>query len=350
LELFDELQRSFFDRRTGLYRARGHMARPFAPLWPFANAWSATCFLAALDERSGAAASSLLPSRIPAVLRYLSPAHREETGGALGFVSTVYRPRWRPVAHRHWQKATTYNDDNEWIALALLQQFNLTGERHCVALAARIFEYVTADWDREPKWSHPGGIRWANVPRGRGRHACSNGPAAAVGAALFLVTAQREQRDWAVRIYDWTRARLQREDGLYLDLIRPDGAVEGPIWSYNQGSMIGAGVLLHRATGDEAYLHDAIGTASAALERYADPETLLREPATFAAIFLRNLLLLDTDSPNERYRSFADAYSTAYWEGARDPSSGRSPGRSGVNGIAPLVAIEALLAGSRPLP
>ena len=45
------------------------------------------------------------------------------------------------------------------------------------------------------------------------------------------------------------------------------------LWSYNQGSMIGAGVLLYQVTHDAAYLYQARQTAKAALA-YFTPERL----------------------------------------------------------------------------
>ena len=358
---FDALQRAFYDGRTGLYRKarRFLLRRPFEVLWPFANAWASTCSLAALANGTvegpavdSSNASGLLDSRIQAALRYASWRDRQPASAApLGLGSTVYRPLWSPLARRLWRVGAAYHDDNEWIALALLHQHRVTDDPRCVETARRIFAFTVGGWCDIPEWSHPGGIRWAEAAWSVGRNTCSNGPAAEVGAELFLITSERWFLDWAGRIYDWARGALLGEDGLYADQIRPDGRVEAAIWSYNQGSMIGAGVLLHEATGDREYLDQAERTAAASLAHYADVDRLAGELPIFVAVYLRSLLLLDALRPNARYRAVAESYATAMWERRRDPVSGLFlPESSGVNGTAPLVAVEAMLAGSQPRP
>ena len=80
--------------------------------------------------------------------------------------------------------------------------------------------------------------------------------------------------------------------GLFADLITPDGAVDRTIWSYNQGTVIGAGVLLHQATGDATYLARSRQVAEASLDRFGRASALATQPPAFVAIYLRNLLLI----------------------------------------------------------
>ena len=117
---------------------------------------------------------------------------------------------------------------------------------------------------------------------------------------------------------------MQGEDGLYSDHILPNGIIEPKVWSYNQGSMIGAGVLLHQATGDTSYLEQAVRTASASTVHYADVTTLSAELPAFAAIYFRNLLFLDAIRPDPTFRALAETYAATMWERRRDPVSGLS--------------------------
>ena len=56
--------------------------------------------------------------------------------------------------------------------------------------------------------------------------------------------------------------RVLRDDaGLYRDHIGADGAIEPTVWSYNQGTPIGASVLLSRITGDDTWIERATQTA-----------------------------------------------------------------------------------------
>jgi predicted alpha-1,6-mannanase (GH76 family) len=151
-----------------------------------------------------------------------------------------------------------------------------------------------------------------------------------------------------VAIYDWVRDALLGPDGLYADRIAPDGMVSTTAWSYNQGTMIGAGVLLHRVTGDGRYLTQATETAAASLQRF-NLEALLTQDAAFNAVFFRNLFLLDEVVPDPRYRQLALDYGEEMWRARRHPGTGLFRGQgSPLNNTAPLVELYALLAGAAP--
>lgn len=350
---FSSLQSAYFDARTGLYRKPRHfLLRSFEALWPLTTAWSAACSLAALPaEHAGGTdqAARVLSGRIAAAYRYAT--HKQASRGPLGLASTVRRPVWSQLDRYLWHAGAAYFDDNEWVALALLQQYRLENEPRYIDLARRVFTFIVTGWCDSVGWAHPGGIRWADAAWSRTRNTCSNGPAAEVAAELYLATGEEHYLDWSVRIYNWARSILRGEDGLYRDHVAPDGAVQPAIWSYNQGSMIGAGVLLHEATAEDAYLEDACLTAAASLAHYGEVDALVREHAVFVAVYLRDLLILDEIRPDPRYRALAESYASNMWEQHRQASTGLYlPLSSGVNGTAPLVAIEALLAGSPPRP
>ena len=91
------------------------------------------------------------------------------------------------------------------------------------------------------------------------------------------------------------------------------------MWTYNQGSMIGAGVLLHSATGESRYRDEAVRTASASLERF-DIEELMRQPAVFNAVLFRNLFFLGSVRADERYQWLARQYGEQMWQSRRLPS------------------------------
>lgn len=352
---YEAMQRAYYDETKGLYRKpRRIFLRPTEVLWPFANALAAAGTLAGVPDepRGRGEAVQVLQKGVQALVRY-APRREQAAGPAepLGLGSTLYRPFWSAILRRLWRIGTTYYDDNEWVALALLERHRLDGEQGSLELARRIFAFVVASWCEIPGWSHPGGIRWADAKWSLARNTCSNGPAAEVGAELFLLTGEQDHLDWAERIYAWVYEALRRDDGLYVDQISPEGQLRTRIWSYNQGSMIGAGVLLYESTGDEAYLRQAARTAAASIAHYGRVEALLEEPAIFVTVYLRNLLLLDVVRPEPSYRALAVSYAEAMWERRRDARSGLFlPISGGVNSTAPLVALEAVLGGSPPRP
>jgi hypothetical protein len=87
-------------------------------------------------------------------------------------------------------------------------------------------------------------------------------------------------------------------------------------WSYNQGTMIGAGVLLYQATGDGAYLWQARQTARAALS-YFTTERLRGELPFFVSVYFRNLLYLDSITHDPPGRRLAQAYVNNAWQKER---------------------------------
>jgi len=324
-------RRRLFGRRRWLFR------RTYENLWPFASAWSAVCTLSALAD--GHAASGALPLFIDGLAAY----HRSHgavfsESGPLGYESCVVPPLGTGGA--------LYFDDNAWLALALMRHHEINGDLRALALAQRLFEFVLTGWSNEQSWSHPGGIRWKQPTSNTSRNACSNAPVAQLGALVHLRTGDEDALIWAIRIYEWVREVLLSPDGLYFDQVDPVGRLNTDVWSYNQGTMIGAGVLLHRITGEQNYLRQASVTAAASMTRFP-AEALAGRDAAFHAVFFRNLFMLDQVMPDSSYRQLALTYGNGMWEQFRDPSTGLFNGNmSQLNNSAPLVEIYALLAGA----
>lgn len=333
--------RGLYSRRTHLFGTRTWpLGRSYEHLWPYANAWSALCALATMGQEPRAL--SALPGFLEGLGRYSRLPAALDGREVVGFESTVVPPLG--------SGGDVFYDDNAWLALALLRHHHLLGDERARGLARRLFQFVISGWSEDSTWKHPGGIRWKEPASNRSRNACSNAPVAELGALLGELGEDTGGLGWALRIYEWVRSALLGDGGLYLDHVAPDGSVDAAIWSYNQGTMIGAGVLLHRLTGDGAYLAHANATASACLERYQLPE-LLRQDVAFNAVYFRNLLLLDGAAPNPSYRESASAYADLMWEQRRDPASGLfRGGASPLNNSAPMIEIYAILAGAPALP
>ncbi len=331
---------SLFSTRTRLWgRRTWWLSRNYENLWPFAGAWSATGTLAALPGRERARAS------LEGFLHGLGAYHRHRRSALngrepVGFESAVVFP--------HGRGGDVYFDDNTWIGLALCLHHGVLRDDRVVELSRRVLRFVLKGWSTDLAWSHPGGIRWKVPASNTSRHTCSNAPVAELAALVAMRDGDDAALDWSRRIYAWVHGTLRGADGLYLDQIAQDGAVLPKVWNYNQGTMIGAGVLLHQATGDGDYLEQARSTARAALEHFS-LERLVDQGAAFNAVFFRNLLLLDEVEPNPAYRRLARTYADRMWNQRRNPTTGLfSSGSSFLNNTAPMMEIYALLAGSRP--
>lgn len=344
------------DGRRGLFGTRRLLfGRTYEHLWPFACAWSAMETAAGLGGGIGTGAAAVAAK----VAAGLGSYHRapgatggsgdqsqgtaaiDPASGPESFESSVTPPLGRG--------GEVYYDDNAWVALALLEHQRRRQDPASLALARRVVAFCCTGWSTEPGWSHPGGVRWKVPAANRSRNACANGPLAEAAALVHTRTGDAGALEWAVRIYGWVRDALLGPNGLYLDRIMPDGTRVADCWTYNQGTMIGAGVLLAEATGEAGYLDEARATAEAALAHF-DVDTLLRQGPAFNAIFFRNMLLLDRRVPDTRIRSLAAAYGECTWEERSWRAEIVRLGRRPLNGVAPLLEVYALLAGAPPHP
>lgn len=329
-----------YDQGRHLYGKRALLVgRTYEDLWPFANAWSAASTLSSLG--GSAPATSVAASLCDGLSAY-HRSHSAALSGSdpVGFESVVVPPLG--------SGGNVFFDDNAWLGLALLSPDGHRKDLRALSLAKRLLGFVTSGWATDPSWSSPGGLRWKLPSSNTSRNTCSNGPTAELAALVYEQMGDEAARDWSIRIYQWVRSTLADNDRLYFDRITPDGTVARDVWSYNQGTMIGAGVLLHRITGEQDYLDQALLTATAAEDHFDLPE-LLRQDAAFNAVFFRNLFLLDQVAPDAAYRELALAYGDEMWEQRRVRRTGLFRGSgSPVNDTAPMVEIYALLAGAPP--
>jgi predicted alpha-1,6-mannanase (GH76 family) len=186
-----------------------------------------------------------------------------------------------------------YIDDMEWNALAMLRAFQLTGDEKFMLAAEQVWEDIKVHWNDNAG----GGLMWVKEDP-YGKNACSNGPAAILAARLFRETKSFDDLEWAKKIYNWQRETLfDEESGAVWDNIKEadDGLKINKEWifTYNQGTFIGAGVELFTLTGDSAYLQDAIKAAGYTLENLTGPDNNLlkseggHDGGLFKGIFIR---------------------------------------------------------------
>ncbi|WP_405071325.1 glycoside hydrolase family 76 protein [Kribbella sp. NBC_01510] len=299
----------YFDAGNGLLLEEypNTQTNPYSYVWPYSQAAIAAEDLAGVPG-AGRKASEEADRRIAAYEPYWNA----------GTTPTGYDSYVRPPLGQGGDK---FYDDNEWIGLNLIQRYKRTGDRAALARAKDIFTLVVHGWDTDP--SHPcaGGVYWTQAPWSQDRNTVSNGPGAELGAHLYLLTRDRSYLTWAQTMYKWAQDCVLAPNGLYWDHIDLAGNVEKTQWSYNQGVMLGAGVLLFKATGNRQYLADAKSVATASLAFYSTPEMLAKQGAAFNSIWFKNLLILDSVAPDPRYRQAMQAYADNNWNTTRDPAT-----------------------------
>jgi predicted alpha-1,6-mannanase (GH76 family) len=305
-----EALNKYFDAGSGLLLEEypNTQTNPYSYVWPYSQAAIAAENLAGMPG-ARRKASEEADRRIAAYEPYWNAGTTPK-----GYDSYV-RP---PLG----QGGDKFYDDNEWIGLHLIQHYQRTGDRSALARAKEIFALVVHGWDTDPTHPCAGGVYWTQAPWSQDRNTVSNGPGAELGAHLYLLTRDKSYLTWAQRMYDWAQNCFLAPNGLYWDHIDLAGNIEKTQWSYNQGVMLGAGVLLFKATGNRQYLDDAKAVANASLAFYGTDDRLWQQPTRFNSIWFKNLLILDSVSPDARYKATMQAYADRAWNEARDPATG----------------------------
>jgi hypothetical protein len=205
--------------------------------------------------------------------------------------------------------------------------------------------FEMAGWQEQPQLGCPGGLPFSNTVENTDRNTVTTAPAAELGVQLYWLTGNGAYGQFALRAYEWVRHCLLEPSGLYGDHVSASGQLEPFVWSYNQGSMIGAGVMLWQLTHDRAYLEQARQTAAAALA-YFTPERLGAEIPFFPSVFFRNLLYLDAITHEPPGPQIAQAYVDYAWQHERLADStfvAGSPASAQLLVQAAIVQIYALL-------
>ena len=327
-----------FLRRDELYRRDGwpRLPRAAAHLWPTARAFAGAVDL--LGVHSELLTGFDAESAVTAHLRALE-AYWDEAAQLPSYASDVIGSRFG---------GDRYYDDNAWVGLALVQLERLRPGRGHAQRAQLLFRFAEGGWDTRADVPSPGGVFWVEQTRGAGlrnhdRNVVSNAPNAQLGLHLAELAAGAGDAQAYARAHDmyaWVNVTLdagrdagEPATGLFFDKLRGDGTIDRTLWTYNQGSMVGANVLLARQAGSEPggsvvagagaggpFLARAEAIAARALRHYAGAYE--RQPPAFNAILFRNLLQLHAATGDtglrEQIRGAMGDYAEAAWTAHRD--------------------------------
>ena len=137
-----------------------------------------------------------------------------------------------------------YYDDMAWMAIALLRAEEVAGA-DTGALVRELWADIRAGWD-----ARHGGIVWRRDDPRPYTNAPANAPSAILAARLHRRYGDPADLDWARRIADWLQATLVDPDsGIVWDGLHPaeDPGADRTLWTYNQGTVVGAEVQLWQA-------------------------------------------------------------------------------------------------------
>jgi len=251
-----------------------------------------------------------------------------------GVISTTFTAAQR----QHANFINDYYDDNAWWALAWIGAFDLTRNAHYLQAAKTIFAHNTAGWDN----TCGGGLWWTTAKTYK--NAITNELFLALAAQLHLRTpGDTGYLTWAQRAWQWFKdSGLIGTTGLINDGLSSSCQNNGgPIWTYNQGVILGGLGALSEITGDRAYLEQGEIIANVALRTLiTTPATgpqsgqaILTEPcesvpggcnsdqAQFKGIFMRNLLDLWRRIGQPNYQAFILANAGSVWDNNKNAAN-----------------------------
>jgi Glycosyl hydrolase family 76 len=304
---FEVMQKTYYIEGSGLYKGE-----PFSFLWPFSQALAATVSMANIPSLKSSYGPELR-ARLVGLKSYLDLNNSDLPEGTFTSTLAAYDGT---VAPPEGPGGTKYYDDNAWVGIELARIYEQNHEAAVLGGAEGIMAFEMAGWDTQPGVVCPGGIPFSNSAEGIERNTVTNAPTAELGLQLYRLTGNAQYLQFAEMAYEWVRACLIEPNGLYADHIGLRGKVEPTEWSYNQGAMIGAGVMLYQATGNSAYLYQARQTAKAAIGYYSS-ERLGQENPFFVSVYFRNMLYLDSVTHDPPGTKLVQGYVNYAWEHLR---------------------------------
>jgi predicted alpha-1,6-mannanase (GH76 family) len=174
--------------------------------------------------------------------------------------------------------------------------------------------------------------------------------------------------DWAQRTWTWFKASgLLTANKQVVDTLNnlTDCKAEGPVFTYNNGTLVGALVDLAASNGDRSLLDEADTVARATMTLMTDNGTLKEVGCggdvctQFKGVFLRNLLLLYRVRPTKELQSYMRHQSDTLWDVSRNNKNEfgyewhvpfDNQGSAGKRQSSALDALTAAYAASNPLP
>ncbi|KAJ5244975.1 hypothetical protein N7489_005071 [Penicillium chrysogenum] len=235
-------------------------------------------------------------------------------------------------------------DDDSWWALAWIAAYDVTKNQDYLDLAIGIFDHLTSDG---PTTCSSGGI-YSDYNHDY-VNAITNELFLSVAAHLANRVPNKEKYvGWAQRQWKWFQASgMINDQGIINDGLTDCKNSGQPIWSYNQGVVLGGLVELDRAAPDPSYLKAASRIAKAAIETLADPNDVIHdicEPNScdanarqFKGIFIRNLGLLHSVTPNDGYVKVIRACAESIWAHDRNSTNNQL----GVDWGGPITKVDA---------
>ncbi len=222
----------------------------------------------------------------------------------------------------------TWFDDENWMALALIHAFDVTGDRGMLSRADALLDDIQANaTDGSCCGTQPGGLWWD-------RNHTQKATAANAGAVITAARLYEREHDparlaFAKTVFAyWAAQMVDPVTGQVADHIDAAGNKVWWKFTYNEGTMIGAALALQHATGDSSYLDVAKRIGAFVLgQETADSGSgrILSDGAScdgdcqqFKGIAQRHLAALADADPGGPWAPLLARDASAIWDHARN--------------------------------
>lgn len=231
---------------------------------------------------------------------------RSKNPAYLKIINDIYAGGAAEYSNFNWKNVKEVNDfiydDMMWWIISLARGYEITGDQKYLDAATAGFKYV---WDNSYDPVN-GGMRWSW--KVAGKNACINYPTVIAGVTLFNITKNQDYLDKAKNIYTWSRSNLfEVSTGRVADHKTDSNPPGFEDYTYNQGTCIGAAVLLYKATNTASYLSDAKLAADYTKNKMSDAKGVLpaegdwNEQGVLKSIFAQYMQLLIKDAGQTQY-------------------------------------------------
>jgi uncharacterized protein YyaL (SSP411 family) len=269
--LQNAIEKNFYDKASGYYlvvvdpgqreNKNGYL-REYTYLWSLCAMYQAANEIEKLEPKA-----NLMEPLIKNMAAYYDPAPPK--GGYTDYIMKL-KPGQR------------YYDDNQWIGITALDAYARKKQKSDLAKGKEMYDFMMSGYDQVLG----GGMYWVEGDKGS-KNTCSNGPGVLVALQMYQATKNKMYLDTALKIFNWTNAKLQTPSLLYYDNIKTkDGKLDKAVLSYNTGTMLEANVYLYEITKDQKYLVAANKMADSSLAFFYGGERF-RDDYWFNAVLLR---------------------------------------------------------------
>jgi predicted alpha-1,6-mannanase (GH76 family) len=225
--------------------------------------------------------------------------------------------------HPDWT-TNKYNDDIMWWSIACTRAYKITGEKRYLDKAKASFDFV---YDNFHDSAMGGGIYWINERTCK--NSCINSPAVIAAVRLSILLKDPAYLAKAKSLYAWQKETLTDGTGKVFDNIEIEKETGSPriarfSLTYNQGTFIGAAVLLYQQTKEKAYLEDAVKTAQWTHDHLCRTEKRILQPegqgdgGAFKGIFIRYIKLLIDDCGRKEFLPWMMTNAETAWSNRRE--------------------------------